>query len=95
MKAARADPKLAMMTLGEGLEYSLEDGTLIYSRRSIGRDATWKGLLSDDPAKDAVPFFDTICTIAGVFASADADPRLVEAVSRVLSLEREALLGGP
>ncbi len=95
MKAVRAHPELVLMTLGEGLENSLEDGTRNYSRRSIARDATWKGLLSGDPAKDPVPFFDTICTLAGVFASADADPRLVEAVSRVLSLEREALLGGP
>lgn len=94
MKAVRANPELALVSLGEGLEYSLDDGTIIYARRSVGRDATWLGLLRDD-AKEAVPFFGTVCTIAGVFASAEADPRLVEAVSRLLSLERRALTGGP
>ena len=95
MKAVRSNPELTFMTLGEGLEYSLEDGTVIYSRRSVGRDPGWMDFLRADPPQDAVPSFGTVCTIAGVFASADADPQLVEAVSRVLSLQRGALLGGP
>lgn len=64
------------------LEYALEDGTPIYQLGSV--PVTHHR--TDPPLK-------TLCTAALVFASAKANPRLVEEISQALSLKREAILG--
>jgi len=83
LRAALAAPELALLPITDpALEYTLEDGTPIYRLHGVA--------LSDGQTET---LFRTLCTGALVFASADANPRMVEAVSQALSLKREAILG--
>jgi TRAP-type uncharacterized transport system substrate-binding protein len=83
LQATLAAPELALLPITDpALEHALDDGTPIYRLRSValadGRN--------DHPLQ-------TLCTSALVFASAKANPRLVEKVSQALSLQRDAILG--
>ena len=83
LRAVRAAPALALLTIDEKFAHTLETGTVVYESRTVD--------LSPDPEGGGAPL-QTVCTMAGVFARKGANPRLVEAVSRVLSLQREALV---
>ncbi len=79
MRAVQANDDLALLPIEvAALEHRLEDGTVIYERRSV-----------ETPGKATLR---TICTSVMIFAGPDADPRFVEAVSRVLSLKRDEIL---
>lgn len=83
LEATLASKELALLPITDpALEYSLENGTPIYHLRSVAVTAGRK----DPPLQ-------TLCTAGLVFASANANPRLVEKVSQALSLQRDAILG--
>ncbi len=83
LEAALAAPELALLPITDSaLEYTLDDGTPIYHLRSVDLTKRRK----DTP-------LETLCTGSLVFASAKANPRLVEGVSQALSLQRDAILG--
>jgi TRAP-type uncharacterized transport system substrate-binding protein len=81
LRAVRAAPDLALLTIDEKFAHTLENGIVAYESRTVD--------LSPDAEGASLQ---TVCTMAAVFARQDANPRLVEAVSRALSFEREALV---
>ena len=82
LRAALAAPELALLPIVDPkLEYTLDNGTPIYRLRKVA--------LTDNPEAAPLP---TLCTSSLVLARADANPRLVEAVSQALSLQREKIL---
>ena len=82
LRAVQANPQLGLLAIQmPKLEHRLEDGTVIYSSRSV---AVATG-------RDAQPL-PTLCTSTLILAKPDARPRLVEAVSDALSFQRERLL---
>ncbi len=82
LRAVNANSELALLAIdAPELEHRLEDGTPIYELSTV--DVT-SGRNADQ--------IQTICTSAMIFAAPDANPRLVEATSEVLSLRRDKLL---
>ena len=82
-RAVRADASLGLMGLADpGLAHALPNGTPVYELRTLSL-----------PNETEPGTLDTICTSSMIFTRSGADPKLVEAVSDVLSLEREKLLG--
>ncbi len=82
LQATIQDRELSLLPIEDPeLEHSLPDGTPIYRLRGVDPGAGQDGLLT------------TLCTQALVFASADANPRLVEQVSQALSLKSSEILG--
>jgi len=83
LQAALAAPELALLPItNPALEHVLDDGTPIYRLRSVA--------LADGRKKNPLQ---TLCTSALVFASAGANPKLVEQASQALGLQRDAILG--
>lgn len=86
LRGVLANADLALLPITEPkLAYALPNGTPIYQidTVSVGGDEEGEGAES----------LTTLCTSAMLFAKADANPRLVEAASQVLSLQRAELLG--
>ncbi len=82
LRAVQANPELDLLVVqAPKLEHTLADGTVIYDSRAV--DVTTAG----DPQQ-----LRTLCTSAMIFARPDANPRFVEAVSEVLSFQREKIL---
>jgi TRAP-type uncharacterized transport system substrate-binding protein len=80
LRAVHANPELELLPIDDtGFEHALADGTHVYQIQAVPR-----------PGRDAPPLR-TLCTSAMIFARKGANPRLVEAVAQVLSLEREKL----
>jgi TRAP-type uncharacterized transport system substrate-binding protein len=80
LKAVQANPELELLPIDDTkLEHALADGTHVYQIQAVPL-----------PGRDAPPLR-TLCTSAMIFAKKGANPRLVEAVAQVLSLEREKL----
>jgi TRAP-type uncharacterized transport system substrate-binding protein len=86
LRAVQANAELALLPITDPkLAYALPNGTPIYriDTVSLGGD-------EDDGGEQSLT---TLCTSAMLLAKADANPRLVEAASQVLSLQRNELLG--
>ncbi len=82
LRAVQANPELDLLVVqAPKLEHALADGTVIYESRAV--DVT----TARDPQQ-----IQTLCTGAMIFARPDANPRFVEAVSEVLSFQREMIL---
>jgi hypothetical protein len=82
MRAVQASDDLAILELDDpDLAHDLPNGTRIYELREIALSAGFSA--------KAVR---TICTSSVIFTRPGAEPRLVEAVSDVLSLDRDAIL---
>ena len=82
LRAVQANPELALLSIIDPkLEHALADETRIYRLENVAlgqkRDARRHR---------------TLCTSSMIFARPAANPRLVEAVSEVLSLKRETLV---
>ena len=82
LRAVQANPDLGLLAVdAPELEHALPNGMPIYA---IGVVTVAAGSETQQ--------LRTLCTSAMIFARPDANPRLVEAVSKVLSMEREKLL---
>jgi hypothetical protein len=82
LRAVQANPELGLLVIeAPKLEHTLADGTVIYEHKTVG--VTTDG----DPQQ-----LRTLCTGAMIFARPDANPRFVEAVSELLSFQREKIL---
>ncbi len=82
LRAVKADDTLGLIGLAEPtLPHTLPNGAAVYESRAI-------------PVSGGIKpeTIDTICTSSVIFTRPGADPRLVDAISDVLSLEREKLL---
>ena len=81
LRAVQQNDDIALLIINDrNLEHALEDGTRIYQIRTFP--------VTDDRKPDQ---YRTICTSGVIFAREGANPRLVEAVSQALSLEREKI----
>ncbi len=82
LRAVQANPELVLLAIeAPKLEHSLPGGTVIYESRSL-----------DLEGNDGRKQLQTVCTRAMIFARPDANPRFVEAVSELLSFQREQIL---
>lgn len=82
LRAVLANPEFALLSIADPkLEHVLASKAQIYQVKSV---ALGSGRNSDE--------LQTLCTSSMIFARPDANPRLVEAVSEVLSLRRERLV---
>ena len=82
LKAVLSNPELELLPVDDPkLEYALDDGTRILTLGSVAV-----------PGVRGAPPLRTLCTSSMIFARKGANPRLVEAVSQVLSLQRQELL---
>jgi TRAP-type uncharacterized transport system substrate-binding protein len=82
LRAVQANAELDLLAIeAPKLEYALADGTVIYESRAVDAKT------ADDPQQ-----LRTLCTGAMIIARPDANPRFVEAVSEVLSFQREKIL---
>ncbi len=82
LRAVKADDSLGLFGLADpALAHTLQSGVPVYETRSIPIS---RGIGAET--------IDTICTSSMIFTRPGADPHLVDAVSDVLSLEREKLL---
>jgi TRAP-type uncharacterized transport system substrate-binding protein len=82
LEAVLANPELELLAVDDAkLEHALADGTRILELKSVAV-----------PGASKAPPLRTLCTSSVIFAREGANPRLVEAVSQMLSLEREKLL---
>jgi TRAP-type uncharacterized transport system substrate-binding protein len=76
-----ANDALALMSLKDpALVTALPNGTRIYEARTVKLEDRWNA-----------PELETLCTRALVFARKDADPRLVNKVADLVSLQRERI----
>lgn len=83
LRAVRANADLGLLTVAaDSLEAKKVGGDQLY-------ESTTVTITGDRPTATV----QTLCTSAMVFARPDANPRLVEAASQVLSLERDKILG--
>ena len=86
LRGVQANADLALLPITEPkLAYALPNGTPIYQIDTVS--------LGGDEDTGGEQSLTTLCTSAVLFAKADANPRLVEAASQVLSLQRDTLLG--
>ena len=82
LRAVQANPELGLLVVqAPKLEHTLADGTVIFESRAV--DVTTGG----DSQQ-----LQTLCTGAMIFARPGANPRFVEAVSEVLSFQRDKIL---
>ena len=86
LRGVQANADLALLPITEPkLAYALPNGTAIYQIDTVS--------LGGDEETGGEQSLTTLCTSAMLFAKADANPRLVEAASQVLSLQHDTLLG--
>ena len=86
LRGVQANADLALLPITEPkLAYALPNGTAIYQIDTVS--------LGGDEDTGGEQSLTTLCTSAMLFAKADANPRLVEAASQVLSLQHDTLLG--
>ena len=82
LRAVKADDSLGLIGLADpALVHTLPNGAPVYELRTIS--------VSGGVKPETI---DTLCTRSMVFTRPGADPHLVDAVSDVLSLERDKLL---
>jgi TRAP-type uncharacterized transport system substrate-binding protein len=82
LRAVFANDQLDILELDDpGLAYTLPQGTVVYELKKVS--------LSGGLARRKIS---TVCTGSAVFARPGIEPRLMDAVSDVLSLERETIL---
>ena len=82
LRAVQANPELDLLVVqAPKFGHALANGTVVYESKDVAVTT----------AADSQQIR-TICTGAMIFARPDANPRLVEAVSEVLSFQRERIL---
>ncbi len=85
LRAVLANTDLALLPISDAkLAYALPNGTSIYRIETVS--------LAGGEEDGGGQSLTTLCTSAMLLAKADANPRLVEAASQVLSLQRNELL---